>query len=101
MDGTPNVVDLVITPDMLKFVGGIDEFKGAWRAIGRIAPQRLSGLRRVATIESIGASTRLAGATLTNREVELLLSDLQPRLIATQGEQDVAVYAQVLEIVLT
>jgi Fic family protein len=91
---------LRITPAILSLVGEIDEFKGAWRAIGRIAPQRLSGLRRVATIESIGASTRLAGARLTNREVELLLSDLQPRLIATRGEQAVAGYAQVLETVL-
>jgi hypothetical protein len=36
MDGTPNIAGLVITPDVLKFVSGIDEFKGAWRAIGRI-----------------------------------------------------------------
>jgi hypothetical protein len=38
MDGTPNIAGLVITPDTLKSVSGIDEFKGAWRAIGRIAP---------------------------------------------------------------
>jgi hypothetical protein len=48
MDGTSNIADLAITPDVLKFVSGIDEFKGAWRAIGCIAPERLSALRRVA-----------------------------------------------------
>ena len=38
-------------------IAEIDESKGAWRAIGRIASERLSGLRRVATIESVGLST--------------------------------------------
>jgi hypothetical protein len=52
---------LVITPEILSLIAEIDEFKGAWRAIGRIAPERLSSLRRVATIESIGSSTRIDG----------------------------------------
>jgi hypothetical protein len=42
------------TPEILSLIAEIDEFKGAWRAIGRIAPERLSSLRRVATIESVG-----------------------------------------------
>ena len=67
MDGAPNIADLVITPGLLKLVSGIDEFKGAWRAIGRIAPERLSALRRVASIESAGSSTRIEGAKLTDR----------------------------------
>jgi hypothetical protein len=40
MDGTPDIAGLVITPDILKSVSKIDEFKGAWRAIGRIATER-------------------------------------------------------------
>lgn len=50
-----------ITPEILSLIAEIDEFKGAWRAIGRIAPERLSSLRRVATIESVGSSTRIEG----------------------------------------
>ena len=38
-----------------------------------MAPDRLSALRRVATIESIGSSTRIEGSTLSDREVERLL----------------------------
>ncbi len=34
----------------------------------RIAPERLSSLRRVATIESIGSSTRIEGPRLSDRE---------------------------------
>ena len=48
---------LQITPEVLALVAGIEEFKGAWRALGTLAPDRLSALRRVATIESIASST--------------------------------------------
>ena len=48
----PDVSTLINTTEILKFVAQIDEFKGAGRAMGRIAPERLSALRRVATIES-------------------------------------------------
>jgi len=39
-----------ITPDILALIAKIDEFKGAWRALGTLAPDRLQALRRVATI---------------------------------------------------
>jgi Fic family protein len=35
---------LQITPDILSLVAEIDEFKGAWHALGTLAPERLSAL---------------------------------------------------------
>jgi Fic family protein len=90
---------LQITPEILSLIAEIDEFKGAWRAVGRIAPERLSGLRHVATIESVGSSTRIEGAKLSNREVERLLSGLRPRPLTTRDEQEVAGYAEVMDMV--
>ncbi|MFZ4514311.1 MAG: Fic family protein, partial [Geothrix sp.] len=55
-----------ITPEILRLITQIDEFKGAWRALGTLAPDRLSALRRVATIESIGSSTRIEGSKLSD-----------------------------------
>jgi Fic family protein len=101
MDGTPNIGSLAITPEVLKFVSGIDEFKGAWRAIGRIAPDRLSALRRVATFESAASSTRIEGARLTDREVEQLLSNLDIKSFTSRDEQEVAGYADTMETVFT
>ena len=72
---------LHITPEILSLIARIDEFKGAWRALGSLAPKRLSALRRVATIESIGSSTRIEGSKLTDREVEKLLSNLRFSLL--------------------
>ena len=94
-----DIATLRITPEILSLIAEIDEFKGAWRAIGRIAPERLSGLRRVATIESIGSSTRIEGARLSNRDVERLLSNLELSSFTTRDEQEVAGYAEVMETV--
>ena len=88
-----------ITPDILVLIADIDEFKGAWRLLGTLAPERLSALRRVATIESIGSSTRIEGSKLTDREVEQLLANLEIKSFATRDEQEVAGYAEVMELV--
>ena len=90
-----------ITPESLSLIARIDEFKGAWRALGTLAPDRLSALRRVATIESIGSSTRIEGSKLSDREVERLLSNLEIRSFATRDEQEVAGYAQLMDLVFS
>lgn len=90
-----------ITPEILSLIAGIDEFKGAWRALGTLAPDRLSALRRVATIESIGSSTRIEGSKLSDREVERLLSNLQIKSFTTRDEQEVAGYAELMELVFS
>ena len=90
-----------ITPEILGLIAGIDEFKGAWRALGSLAPDRLSALLRVATIESIGSSTRIEGSRLSDREVESLLTRLQTKSFATRDEQEVAGYAKVMELVFS
>jgi len=88
---------LEVTPEFLRLISELDEFKGAWKALGTLAPQRLYALRQVASIESIGSSTRIEGSKLSDSEVEKLLSQLSIRSFATRDEQEVAGYAQTLE----
>jgi Fic family protein len=88
-----------ITPELLWLIAEIDEFKGAWRALGTLAPERLKALRHVATIESIGSSTRIEGSKLTDREVERLLANLEIKRFDTRDEQEVAGYAEVMETI--
>jgi Fic family protein len=99
MAGSIRTDTLQITPDILQLIAEIDEFKGAWAAIGRISPDRLSSLRRVATIESIGSSTRIEGAQLSDREVERLLAGLDAKALASRDEEEVAGYADAMETV--
>src|SRR4249920_2666464 len=101
LDGMVQSDAVQITPEILSLIAGIDEFKGAWRALGTLAPDRLSALRHVATIESIGSSTRIEGSRLSDREVERLLSNPQIKSFSTRDEQEVAGYAAVMELVFS
>jgi len=88
-----------ITPEILSLIARIDEFKGAWRALGTLAPDRLSALRRVATIESIGSSTRIEGSQLTDREVDSVLSNPAIQSFETRDEQEAAGCAELMDLV--
>lgn len=88
-----------ITPELLAILSEIDEFKGAWRALGTLAPDRLVALRRVATIESIGSSTRIEGSKLSDSDVERLLGKLDIKKFETRDEQEVAGYSDVMEMI--
>src|SRR3984957_6282719 len=94
-----NTDTIQVTQELLALLSEIDEFKGAWRALGTIAPERLNALRHVATIESIGSSTRIEGSKLTDREVERLLGNLEIKRFSTRDEQEVAGYADVMETI--
>lgn len=94
-----NTDSLEITPEVLSLIAGLDEFKGAWKALGTLAPERLSALRRVATIESVGSSTRIEGVKLSDKEVAQLLSNIEIKKFETRDEQEVAGYAEVMETV--
>jgi Fic family protein len=97
--GIMKTSSIQITPELLALIAEIDEFKGAWRSLGTLAPERLKALRHVATIESIGSSTRIEGSKLTDREVERLLSNLEIRKFSSRDEQEIAGYAEVMETV--
>lgn len=92
---------LILGPDLVKLIAEIDEFKGRWEALKSFSPDRLNALRKVATIESVGSSTRIEGAKLTDAEVEDLLSQaLSIKSFNTRDEQEVAGYAEAMDLVL-
>ena len=93
------ITSLKISPEMLRLIGAVDEFKGSWRTLTTLAPERLAVLKRVATIESIGSSTRIEGAKLTDAQVEEFLGRLQQQTFENRDEQEVAGYAEVMDAV--
>mgnify|MGYP000954764190 CR=1 FL=1 len=90
---------LHITPEILQIITAIDEFKGTWKVLGNLAPDQLTSLRRVATIESIGSSTRIEGSKLSDKKVEELLANLQIQKFDHRDEQEVAGYAEVMNTI--
>jgi Fic family protein len=91
--------NITITPEILKLIADIDEFKGRWKVIETLAPEKLTSLRRIATIESVGSSTRIEGSKLSDTEVEKLLSGLQSKTFVSRDEQEVAGYADAMNMI--
>lgn len=94
-----DVIQPHITPEILNLIAEIDEFKGGWRAYQNLAPERLAALRHVATVESVASSTRIEGVKLSDRQVEALLQNLQQGQFSTRDEQEVAGYAEVMQLI--
>ena len=94
-----NVDSLVLTRQIVNLMTEIDEFKGAWTALGNIAPDRLLQMQKVATIESIASSTRIEGSLLTDQQVEKLIANLSIQKFETRDEQEVAGYADLMTLV--
>ncbi len=94
-------VKLKIDHKTLKLIAELDRFKGNWSATQLLAPDRLQSLKQVATIESIGSSTRIEGAKLSNLEIEKLLLGIKTFSFRSRDEQEVAGYAEAMELVFS
>jgi Fic family protein len=88
-----------MTPRIVKLIAEIDEFKGYWKGVATLSANFLSNLRILATIESIGSSTRIEGAKLSDSEVSALLKGIERRSFRSRDEQEVAGYAEALQLV--
>lgn len=88
-----------VSLDIVKLISEIDEFKGRWEALKNLTPDRLSMLRKVAVIASVGSSTRIEGARLSDAEVEDLLSHIERHTFRSHDEEEVAGYADAMNLV--
>ncbi|OGJ88777.1 MAG: AsnC family transcriptional regulator [Candidatus Raymondbacteria bacterium RifOxyA12_full_50_37] len=85
--------------DVATLISEIDEFKGRWESLKNMAPKQLMVLRKVATIASIGSSTRIEGSKLSDADVEAFLSRINRRSFQSRDEEEVAGYADAMNLV--
>ena len=88
-----------MTPRIVRLIAEIDEFKGYWKGIATLSVDFLANLRILATIESIGSSTRIEGAKLTDSEVSALIKGIGAFSFRSRDEQEVAGYAEALRLI--
>jgi Fic family protein len=91
--------DFATNQRIIQLIGYIDGFKGKWNIAEKQENRYLKELRKIATIESIGSSTRIEGATLTDKEVKELLNDIKISKLKSRDEQEVIGYYEVLELI--
>lgn len=92
-------IELLVSGETLRLISEVDRYQGHWSAIQRLSPEKLSHLRQIATIESVGSSTRIEGSKLSDAEVAEVLGRLQVESFKDRDEQEVAGYAYVMNLV--
>lgn len=85
---------------LLELLSKIDRFDASWEHIKKQKPEDgLRQLKSVATVQSIGASTRIEGSSLSDKEIVTLLKDFSPDKLENRDAQEVAGYHEALSIV--
>lgn len=88
-----------VSTEVLNLIAELEGFSSRWVTTQALAPDRLAALRQVATIESVGSSTRIEGVKLTNSQIEGLLRGVKTYSFRSRDEQEVGGYAEVMETV--
>jgi Fic family protein len=96
-----NLKTLNITQELLRIIAELDKFNATWEIKSSHNPEYLTHLRHVATIESIGSSTRIEGVKLTDQEIESLLGEVGKQSFSSRDEQEVIGYAEVMETIFS
>ncbi len=91
--------DFKTNQKVLNLISKIDSYKGKWNTIEKKENIYLKELRKIATVESIGSSTRIEGGTLTDDEIKDLLENVKITKLKTRDEQEVIGYYDTLEII--
>ena len=92
--------DFLTNQRVMQLIAAIDEYRGKWNMIEKRENRYLKELRIIAIIESIGSSTRIEGATMTDEEIQKLLKDVKITKFNTRDEQEVIGYYEVLELII-
>lgn len=92
--------DVITLGSIENAIQDIDKFNTGWHAGARLSQDELRELRQLATVQSVGSSTRIEGSKLTDEEIVVLIEDLEMQQMTSRDEQEVAGYFQVLEIIL-
>lgn len=85
---------------LLNRVGKIEQFKGKWGIEKGKSNKYLQALRKIATVESIGSSTRIEGVQMTDKEISEFLKNIKVTKFKSRDEEEVAGYYEALQIII-
>ncbi len=84
---------------LIETISTIDRFDASWSSIEKREGNSLKQLKTVATIKSVGASTRIEGSNMSNEEVEVLLSNIDISKMKDRDQQEVLGYFNALDLI--
>jgi Fic family protein len=77
----------------------IDRFDASWATIEKREGHSLKQLKSIATVRSVGASTRIEGSKMTNDEVAVLIEKLSISKLEERDQQEVMGYFEALDTI--
>jgi Fic family protein len=88
---------LDLTMKLMNEISKVDRFDASWDIIEKREGIALKQLKAIATVRSVGASTRIEGSKMTDAEVENLIENLKIAKLEERDEQEVAGYFAALD----
>ena len=99
MENTVHTFKININWKLINLISRIDRFDASWTTIEKKEGQSLKQLKSIATVRSVGASTRIEGSKMSDEEVEVLLKEIDITKIEDRDSQEVVGYFEVLDII--
>lgn len=90
---------LNINWELIRLISQIDRFDASWSSIEKKEGQSLKLLKAIATVRSVGASTRIEGSIMSDEEVEVLLKEIDITKIFDRDSQEVVGYFETLDLI--
>ncbi len=84
---------------LISLLSQIDRFDAAWTSIEKREQQGLKELKSIATVRSVGASTRIEGSAMSDDEVDALLKNLDIQKLTDRDSQEVAGYFEAIDLI--
>ena len=96
-----NVYNFKIDIDwkLINIISQIDRFDASWTTIEKKEGQSLKQLKSIATVRSVGASTRIEGSKMSDEEVTVLLQEVDISKLEDRDSQEVVGYFNAFDII--
>ncbi|MDF9831310.1 Fic family protein [Parabacteroides sp. PF5-6] len=96
-----NVYDFKLNIDwkLINLISQIDRFDSQWSAIERKEGQSLKQLKSIATVRSVGSSTRIEGSKMSDEEINVLLQEIDITKLEDRDSQEVVGYFETLDTI--
>ncbi|WP_341819810.1 Fic family protein [Wolbachia endosymbiont (group A) of Brachyopa scutellaris] len=88
-----------VIEQVYELITAVDSVKNSWQITKKLLPQTIERLTHSVIVTSSGASNRIEGNRLTDKEVEDLYKNLRVKKFKNRDEQEIAGYLEMLKLI--
>ena len=99
MENVVNNLKIDLDWNLISIISQIDRFDASWTVIEKKEGQSLKQLKSIATVRSVGASTRIEGSKMSDADVNVLLQAIDITKLEDRDSQEVVGYFNTSDII--